>query len=221
MLQLQRFEKWLCAFVLIGAPLLGLIAGLLGKDFGDGYAEELAYITANNGRWLLNWYLLLPMAALMIAAVFILLILVRQRAPVLGYLGAAAAVLGLYFHGPIVGYAMVEAPLVQSTFAQDQVLTFSETLMYEHVAFTSLLIPFVGFFVGFILLGLSLWRARIVPPWIAALIIVAPLTEFIGALRTISPELMYALLLLAFSYIALTLLRSPGEVVPVARPALT
>lgn len=220
MLQLRRFEKWLCAFVLIGAPLIGVLDALGRQEFGS-LSEEVAYITANNSRWVLHWYLGLPMGALMIWAVFVLLLLVRKRAPILGYLGAAFATAGLYFHGAIIGYALSEAPLVQSALPQDQVLTFVETLMYEHVAFTSLLVPFAGFFAGFILLAVALWRARIVPIWIAALIAVAPLTEFVQPLNVVSPDLMYALLLLAFGYIALTLLRSPGAVAPAAAPALT
>jgi hypothetical protein len=221
MLPPRKFEKWLGALVLIGAHLIGLLGGLMGRDFGDGYAEELAYITANNSRWLIGWYLALPMAVLMIAAVFVLFLLVRERAPVLGYIGVTLAAIGLYFHGPIVGYALVEAPMVQSAFAQDQVLAFVEGLMYEHVAFISLLVPFAGFFVGFIFLGLALWRAHIVPIWIAAMIIVAPLTEFVGALRVVSPDLMYLLLLVGLGYIALKIVRTADDAYPVTDYAVT
>jgi hypothetical protein len=211
MLQLKTFEKWLCAFVLIGAPLVGLLSALGGQEFGS-LSEELAFITANNGRWVLSWFLGLPMGALMILAVFVLLLLVRKRAPLLGYLGAAVATVGLYFHGAVIGYALAEAPLVQSALPQDQVLTFVETLMYDHVAFTSLLVPFVGYFVGFVLLAGALWRARVAPIWIAALIALAPLTEFVSPLSVVSPDLMYLLLLAAFGYIALKLLRSARDV---------
>jgi hypothetical protein len=196
--------------VLIAAPLVGLIGGVLSEDFGGGMREELAYIAANNTRWVISNYCTLLMGVLMTMAIFILIVLVRARAAVLGYIGGALAIFGIYFHGPVVGYSLVEAPLVRSALAQDQVLSFVEQGMYDHMAFTIILIPFLGFFLGMILLAVALWRAQIIPVWIAALIAAAPLTEFVGP-RVVSPELMFVLFAIGLGYVGLKLHRGGYE----------
>lgn len=211
MLHLRPVERWLSASVLIGAPLVGLTGGLLSEDFGSGMSQELAYITENNIRWVMSSYLTLLFGVLMIPAIFVLMVLVRERSAALGYIGAAVAFLGIYFHGAVVGYALVEGPLVQSAISQEQVLAFVEGPMYTHVAFTMILMPFLGFFLGMILLAVALWRAHIAPLWVSALIIVAPLTEFVGPMvpgfNAVSPELMFLLLAVGLGYVGLKVLR--------------
>ncbi len=210
MMPLRHVERWLSTTVLIAAPLVGLIAGVLSEDFGGGMSQELAYIAANNTRWVISNYCTLLMGALMTMAIFILIVLVRDRAAVLGYIGGALAIFGIYFHGPVVGYSLVEAPLVQSALSQDHVLAFVEQGMYEHIAFTIILIPFLGFFLGMILLAVALWRANIAPVWVAAIIAAAPLTEFFGP-QAVSPELMFVLFAIGLGYIGLNILRGEGR----------
>ncbi len=210
MTPLRKVERRLSAAVLIAAPLAGLVGGVLSEDFGGGMSQELEYIAANNTRWLIANYFTLLMGALMTMAIGILIVLVRGRASVFGYFGGALAIFGIYFHGAVVGYSLVEGPLVRSALSQDQVLTFVDQVMFEHAAFTSILIPFLGFFLGMILLAVALWRARIIPIWVAAIIAAAPLTEFVG-LRVVSPELMFMLFTIGLGYIALKMLSSGGE----------
>ena len=144
-------------------------------------------------------------------AIGILIVLVRDRAALTGYIGGVLAITGIYFHGPVVGYSLVEASLVQSTLPQDRVLMFAEHGMYEHLAFTIILAPFLGFFLGMILLAVALWRAHIAPLWVAATIAAAPVTEFLG-LNAVSPELMFALLTVGLGYIALKILRGQSRI---------
>ncbi len=209
MTYLRKVERRLGAAVLLAGPLAGLVGGVLSEDFGGGISQELDYIAANDTRWLIANYFTLLMGALMTMVIGILVALVRERAAVFGYLGGALAILGIYFHGPVVGFSLVEAPLVGSAIPQDQVLTFVDQVMFEHAAFTSILIPFLGFFLGTMLLAVALWRARIARLWVAAVIAAAPLTEFIGV-RAVSPELMFVLLTIGLGHIALKMLSSGG-----------
>lgn len=202
----RRVERRLIAAVLIAAPLAGLVGGLLTQDYGGDMGRELEYVAANNARWLIANYFTLLMGALMTAAIGILVFVVRERAAVLGYLGGALALVGIYFHGSVVGYSLVQAPLVGSGLPEDGVMTFAEEGMYTHVAFTTMLVPFLGFFLGMILLSLALWRARAAPMWVAAVMAAAPLTEFVGY-KAASPELMYILFTIAFGYLAAGVLR--------------
>jgi hypothetical protein len=213
---LRKIERRLSAAVLIAAPLAGLVGGLLTQDYGGEMSQELEYIATNNGRWLMANYFTLLMGVLMTVAIGIQVALVRQRAAALGYLGGVLAIVGIYFHGSVVGYSLVQAPLVGSTLPEDEVLTFTAGSMYDHAAFTTILIPFLGFFIGIILLAAALWRSGTVPAWVAVIMAVAPLTEFVG-FRGVSPELMYVLLSVAFGYIAVGMLRA-GDQTPAALP---
>lgn len=203
---LREVERRLSAAVLVAAPLTGLVAGLLTQDYGGEMNHELEYIAEHNVIWLAANYFSLLMGVLMTIAIIILVALVRERAPGFGYLGGALAIVGIYFHGSVVGYSLVQAPLVGSL-PEDVVVTFADESMYDHAAFTTILIPFLGFFIGMILLAVALRRAGKAPAWVTAVMAVAPLTEFVGV-RTVSPELMYVLLTIGFGYIAAKMLRT-------------
>lgn len=83
--------------------------------------------------------------------------------------------------------------------------------MYEGTAFMMILFPFLSFFVGWILLAIALWRARIARLWVAATLAVAPLSEFFGP-EAVSPELMFTLFLIGLGYLSLKILRIPDKV---------
>jgi predicted outer membrane lipoprotein len=208
MSHLREVERRLSATVLIAAPLAGLLAGLWTQDHGGQIGEELEYIAENNGSWLTANYVSLLMGVLMTMAIGILIALVREHAPGFGYVGGALSVAGIYFHGSVVGYSLVQAPLIDSL-PEDLVVSFADESMYDHVAFTTILLPFLGFFIGMILLAVALRRAGTAPAWVTAVIAAAPLTEFVGV-RATSPELMYVLLTGGFGYIAAKVLRTEG-----------
>ena len=207
----QELGRRLSALVLVAAPLAGLAGALLTQDYGGEMSQELDYISAHDTRWLIANGLTLFMGALMAIAIGILMTLARGRAAVLGWLGGTLAIVGIYFHGAVVGYSLVQAPLVASELPRSAVDEFAEQAMYQHPAFLAVLIPFVGFFLGMILLAAALWRARVAPAWVAAMIAAAPLTEFAG-IREVSPELMFVLLLIGFGQIASRLMRAQGRV---------
>ena len=131
--------------------------------------------------------------------------LLRHRSVLLGHVGGGLILLGAFFHGAIIGFALVEVPLVESGVARDRMVEFA-TGMYESSAFTMILFPFIGFFVGWLLLAIALWRARVAPLWVAATLGVAPLSEFLGP-EAMSPEIMFALFLIGLGYVGLEVLR--------------
>jgi hypothetical protein len=199
------FRRTVAGLSLIAAPLLGLIGATLLPAFTGGMDGELAFIAAQPERWLTGLYLDLLAWPLMIVAIIGLLHLLRERAGILGHIGGGLMLLGSFFHGAVLGFQFVEAPLVVSGINHAQMVAFSEQ-MYEHTAFTMLLLPFMGFYVGLLILALALWRARVVPLWIAGLIVAAIAVEFFGppAFHTL---LFLSLLLIAFGGIGLKVLR--------------
>lgn len=189
--------------VLILAPLVALAGALLSPQFTGGMEGELAFIAENPDRWLSSRFLNLISFLLFIPAVLGLTHLLRHRAVILGHLGAGLAVVGLYFHGVVIGYSLVEIPLVESGW--EDLLAFSEQ-MYEHLAFTVILMPFLTFFLGLLLMSIAIWRARVAPLWIPAAIVVGLVSNFVAP-REVSPELMLILLLLGFGWLGVKILR--------------
>jgi hypothetical protein len=201
----NNFRRTAPGLCLIAAPLVGLVSAFITPRFTGGMGDELAAISEHTGRWLVGEFLNLISFFLFMLAVLGIMHLLRHRGVVLGHVGGGLILLGAFFHGAIIGFALVEVPLVESEGARDRMIEFADG-MYESAAFMMILFPFLSFFVGWILLAIALWRARVAPLWVAATLGVAPLSEFFGP-EAVSPELMFALFLIAFGYVGLRVLR--------------
>ncbi len=201
----NSFRRTALGLCLIAAPLVGLMSALITPRFTGGMGEELAAISEHTGRWLVGEALNLITFFLFMLAALGTLHLLRHRSVVLGHMGGGLALLGAFFHGAIIGFALVEVPLVASGGSRDQMIEFANQ-MYESAAFMIILFPFLSFFVGWILLAIALWRARVAPLWVAAVIVAATLSEFVGP-EASSPELMFALFLISLGYVGLKVLR--------------
>lgn len=201
----KNFRRTTAGLCLISAPLVGLASALITPRFTSGMGEELAAISEHTGRWLIGDFLTLLSFFLLIPAVFGVVHLLRARSVALGHIGGGLVLLGSYFHGAIIGFALVEVPLVESGGGRDEMIEFANR-MYESTAFSMILLPFLSFFLGWVLLAIALWRARVAPLWAAATLGVAPLSELFGP-EAISPELMWTLFLIALGYLGLKILR--------------
>jgi hypothetical protein len=201
----NSFRRTALGLCMIAAPLVGLMSALITPRFTGGMGGELAAISEHTGRWLVGEALNLITFFLFMLAALGTLHLLRHRSVVLGHMGGGLVLLGAFFHGAIIGFALVEVPLVESGDARDRMVAFANG-MYESTAFTIILFPFLSFFVGWLLLAIALWRARVAPLWVAATLGVAPLSEFFGP-EAVSPELMFALFLIGLGYLGLRVLR--------------
>jgi hypothetical protein len=194
---------------LIAAPLVGLLSALLTPQFTGELEQELVAISQYTERWLVSGFLNLITFFLFMIAVLGIVSLLRHRSVILGHVGSGLVMLGAFFHGAIIGFSLVEVPLVESAGTLDSWTAFANQ-MYENSAFIMILLPFLSFFIGWILLAVALWRARVVPLWIAATIVGAVLSEFFGP-EQLSPELMFALFLIAGCYIGRKVLRLSSQ----------
>ena len=201
----NNFRRTALGLCLIAAPLVGLMSALITPRFTGGMGEELAAISEHTGRWLVGEALNLISFFLFMLAALGTLHLLRHRSVVLGHVGGGLVLLGAFFHGAIIGFALVEVLLVESGGARDRMVEFAND-MYESIAFTMILFTFLSFFVGWIFLTIALWRARVAPLWVAAALGVAPLSEFFGP-EAFSPELMFTLFLVGLGYLGLKILR--------------
>jgi len=199
------FRRTGAGLCLIAAPLVGLVSALITPQFTGDIEDQRAAIAEHTGRWLVSEFLNLITFFLFMLAVLGIAHLLRHRAVVLGHVGGGLVLLGAFFHGAIIGFALVEVPMVEGGIMGDRMTEFADG-MYESAAFTMILFPFLSFFVGWILLAIALWRARVAPLPFAATLGVAPLSEFFGP-ETLSPELMFALFLIGLGYLGLRVLR--------------
>jgi hypothetical protein len=207
----NNFRRTLAGLCLIAAPLVGLIGAFVGPQFTGSMREEIVAISENPGGWMIGNFLTLISFFLLIPAVLGLVHLLSDRAVTLGHIGGGLVLLGLYFHAAVIGYSLVELPLTASEIERTRIIAFTEETYYNHTAFTMLLLPFLGFYLGSIILAVALWRARVAPLWVAVVIIAALVLEFIGP-EAWSPQLMFALLLIGFGWIGLKVLRmADGE----------
>jgi hypothetical protein len=202
----NNFRRTLAGLCLIVGPLVGLIGAFVGPQYLGSLREELAAISENPGGWMIGNFMTLISYFLLIPAVLGLVHLLSDRSVTLGHIGGALVLLGLYFHAAVVGYSLVELPLTVSEIEWSTLLSFTEQTYYNHTAFTMLLLPFLGFYVGSIILAIALWRGRVVPLWIALVIVAALVSEFIGP-EAWSPQLMFALLFIGFGWIGVKMLR--------------
>jgi len=201
------FERFIGSVCLIAAPLLGLASALSMPQY-EGMESELAGIAARPEQWLASNILLLVAFVLFTPAVVAAVGALSGRARLLGALGGGLVILGSYFHGVVIGYALVELPLVAQGGDPAQTLAFAEA-MYQHTAFMTILLPFLSFFLGLILLAIAVWLGRSAPLPVALLIVAAPLSEMFGP-EWLSPELMWVLLLAGFGWLGLKRLRRPA-----------
>jgi hypothetical protein len=187
-------------------PVLGMAGALLIPQYAGGMEGEFAAIEASPATWLAGEMLILLAFGVAGLSVLGLVPLLTKRGAVLGTIGAIIFALGSYFHGAVVGFALSEVPLVLSGRSTAELVELMD-LMYNHVAFNMLLVPFLGFFIGQILLAIALWRGGIVRWWVATLMIVAPISEFVGP-EAFSPELMLGMFVISYGWLGARLLRA-------------
>jgi hypothetical protein len=197
----------LVALGLILWPVLGLTGALLHPQNTSGMEGEFAAIIARPGAWMVDGFLILLAFCLAGMAVVGLLFFLPQRGLALATVGALLMALGCYFHGAVEGFALTEVPLVLSGRGTAELLELSD-FMYSHPAFVMLLIPFLGFFIGQVVLALGLWRGGVVRWWWPALMTAALVSEFVGPEAT-SPELMFVPLLLCYGWLGVKMIRGP------------
>ncbi len=136
-----------------------------------------------------------------------------KRSPWLATIGIACGFAGSTPWGLIADQRFMLASLAR--LHQDTLLAALEASYLEHwEVFVIAAAWVIGHLLGYVFLGLALWRARTVPRWAAGLIVVAaPLMEpiaygsHIGALQVLG----YALVFVASIPVALTILRDSDE----------
>ncbi len=78
--------------------------------------------------------------------------------------------------------------------------------LYGHLAFTVILMPFMGSYAGLLLLAIAIWRSRTAMLWVPTLIVAGIVIEFFGP-PAYKARVMFFLFLIAFGWVGVKVLR--------------
>jgi hypothetical protein len=203
------------------APLLGLVSAIASPALKSGSAAQLAEIARHPDRWYLYALFVTASMWLLVPAIVGLVGLVSERAPRLGLVGGALALLGALV---AVGDATTELMYWQmGAPSADPAQMAALADRYESAAGSSLVFAVGGLaiVVGLALLAAALWRQRVAPAWAAAAVPVGVVVNIAGfSVNSNGVVLASNLVLVAgLGWVGHRLLVSPTT--PAGRPALS
>jgi hypothetical protein len=184
----RRSSRWFAAVLLpVGPAAIAVLRYVLPYDTVDSSSEMASKVLAEPGRMsLVLWLSFVGMLALVPGALFVGR-LTRRRAPRL-----TIAALLLLVPGYLVLPWLGSGDLIFWSGANAGVDVATLTTLYDaaHPTVEVAGVVFVlGHVVGTVLLGLALWRTRVVPRWAAVLVLVSQPLHAIAALVLVSHAL--------------------------------
>ena len=180
----HNFRRTLTGLSLIAAPLVLLLlafgSALLEVNRGPFDAgAELADIAAHPARTQVASLLSMLESVLFLPAFVGLIHLLRDRGVVLGHLGGGLALLGALGHIARATHFLVYVQMTTGGADQAQMVALMNRIQGDP-ALVPIMLTLGGFDIGLLLLGIGLWRARVVPRWAAAGIVLAIVLVIIG-----------------------------------------
>ena len=204
------------AAALIAAPLLGLVATCAWPPLRADDRAQIVAITAQPGRWYIFSLFILLSSIMLVPAVLALMRLLGQTRPLWALFAGCLAQFGILVG---IGDSATELMFWQmgSPGASLGQMTALAT-RYDAAAGAALVFMIGGLaaLCGTVLLAAGLWRARAVPAWTAIAVAVATIANILGLSAASVPVTIasYALLLAAFSRIAVIVRSSPAWDLP-------
>jgi len=175
----HNFRRTLTGLSLIAAPLVLLVTFVALPDLPDDPTAMLAAIAANRERTMVAALLLMLSSVLFLPAFVGLIHLLRDRGVVLGHLGGGLALLGALGHVARATYFLVFVHMATGGADRAQMVVLMNRIQGDP-AWLPINLTLAGFDIGLLLLGIGLWRARVVPRWAAAGIVLAIVLIIIG-----------------------------------------
>lgn len=183
---------------------LGSVAWVtLQPAFPDGYDARLAAIDEAGAAGAASAFLFTTSQLPWLVAVIGIAWLAHRGSPRFAAVGGTLAVLGAFGHA-VFGGAMLVGVLMARDVADRAVMAD----LFESMESTALLIPFMaagllGTVLGTLLLGVALWRSRVVARWVPLVLWAFLVVEFVGTNLSEYATYVSALcLLLAFGALA-------------------
>jgi hypothetical protein len=175
----HNFRRTLTGLGLIAAPLVLLVSLGALPDLPEDPTAMLAAIAANRERTMVAALLLMLSSVLFLPAFVGLIHLLRDRGVVLGHLGGGLALLGALGHIDLATHWLVYVQMTTGGADQAQMAALINRIQGDP-ALSPIMLTYAGIDIGLLLLGIGLWRARVVPRWAAAGIVLAIVLFIIG-----------------------------------------
>ncbi|WP_256841499.1 hypothetical protein [Ornithinimicrobium cryptoxanthini] len=165
--------------LVVGAALI-VVSVLLMPDFSGGHRERLEAIAAAQGTATISALSFTASQLFLAVGLVGVAHLVRSRVPLLATLGGSLAVLGTFGHAVYGGVNVLMLAMAQDLAALDAhaaVLARGE----GGIGIPFMAAGLLGTVLGFILLGVAVWRGGLGPRWVGPAMLVWVVVEFVGS----------------------------------------
>jgi hypothetical protein len=203
------FRRTAGAVALVAAALLMVVSIVLEPEFPGGFADRLAAVDEGGTSAAVSAVTFALAQLPFIIGVLAIGHLLRDRAPMLSNVGTSLAVLGGFGHSVFGGISM--AMLAMAADAPNRAVHADLLEQIESgPAVVFMAMGLLGTVFGILLLGIGLFRARVVPRWVPILLWAFLVVEFAGtALSEWASSVSGVLYLVALTSTAVAIWRSP------------
>ncbi len=202
----NNFRRTLAGLCLITAPLVGLTATVVAPPAALDISERLTIVAEYPARFLAANILAVLLQILLVPALLGLLHLLRHRAVVLGHIGGGLALVGVFGYMGVLATEFVLLQMTEGGADRGQMIALAERV-YGSVGFGIFLLMFLfGLLLGLIVLAVALWRAGIVPLWLAGCIAMASVLDFVASTSAVAVVVAWILLLIGLGWVGLKVL---------------
>lgn len=214
---MRRTWRLTAAVSIVAAPLLVTVLRAVMPYWTDGdQAEIVAGIADAPGRAAaMNWLALFAYPALL-ALPLAVGFAIRRRVPVLATVSAGVLFLALAL-GAVVGAqdVLVDALARDGGYTQAQITEIATVFVEAPVGIAGLIAFVLGHLAGMALLGIAVVRARLVPVWVGAAIVVSQPMHVISAVvfpsRLLDIVAGWGLTTVGFGFVAAAVLRMTDD----------
>jgi hypothetical protein len=205
------FRRDTAATALVVTAVLSAVSSATAPEFPSGYADRLAAIEeVGSMAWvsvLAFTWAQLPF----VVAVLGLGHLLRHRAPRLSLAATCLGVLGAFGHAVSAGVMLTSVVMAQDTGSRADMAALLEDYESTPGIVTFMAPGLIGTVLGLVLVAVALWRARVGPRWVPALLGVFLVVEFAGSgLVPWASQAAAVLYLVAFAALAKVVHATPA-----------
>lgn len=205
----HNFRRTLAGLCLIAAPAAGLAATVVAPPAALDIGERLTIVAEHSSRFLASNLLAVLMQIFLVPALLGLLHLLKGRGVVLGHIGGGLALAGVFGYMGVLATEFVLLEMAEG--GRREMIALAERV-YGSVGFGIFLLMFLfGLLLGLIILAVALWRARVVPVWAAACIVLASVLDFVASTSSVAVVLAWILLLIGLGWTGLKVLGMSDE----------
>jgi hypothetical protein len=206
-----RFRRTAVAACLVIGPALAVVSNVLQPPFVSDHADRLADLAAGGAASWLSLVAFTAMQAPMLVAYLGIAHLLRTRSPRLANVTSVVAVLAAFGEAVMGGMSMVYLSMAPDVENREVYAALWADVESSPVMMFAM-VGFLGTVLTVLLLSIGLFRTRVAPRWVPALLWAFLVLEFGGS--NVSEFATYAAvlcLLVAYATLAGIVRRSPRE----------